>query len=225
MQTLAVTGGIGSGKSLVCMILAERGFPVYDSDTMTKALYDEDPVLLEAVRQKMLPYSGREAGDMSGFLLDKYGRLDRKALSRIVFPSGVPDTVALRELESVVHPAVLRDFLHWKDSDETAAAARFGTVVIESAIIMDIPMFREAVDMVLLVDAPLETRIRRAMARDGADRESVEARIRSQKCSSFDASGDSGLPDVDFLIENSGTEDDLRYKVEQFIDLNYNNRK
>ena len=187
--------------------------------------WNMDPVLLEAVRQKMLPYSGREAGDMSGFLLDKYGRLDRKALSRIVFPSGVPDTVALRELESVVHPAVLRDFLHWKDSDETAAAARFGTVVIESAIIMDIPMFREAVDMVLLVDAPLETRIRRAMARDGADRESVEARIRSQKCSSFDASGDSGLPDVDFIIENSGTEDELRYKVEQFIDLNYNNRK
>ena len=83
----------------------------------------------------------------------------------------------------------------------------------------------DAVDMVLLVDAPLETRIRRAMARDGADRESVEARIRSQKCSSFDASGDSGLPDVDFIIENSGTEDELRYKVEQFIDLNYNNRK
>ena len=62
LQVLAVTGAIGSGKSLVCRFLAERGFPVYDSDSRTKALYDEDSALADAVEDAM----GEPLKDSSG---------------------------------------------------------------------------------------------------------------------------------------------------------------
>ena len=118
LQVLAVTGAIGSGKSLVCRFLAERGFPVYDSDSRTKALYDTDNELLEAVRKKMSAYWTGDGSIPEDFLVGEDGRLDRKALASIIFKEGPSGSTALRDLESVVHPAVLRDFLEWKDSPE-----------------------------------------------------------------------------------------------------------
>ena len=98
--TLAVTGGIGSGKSLVCSFLSEKGIPVYDSDSRTKALYDSDHILVmrmaEAVGTKI-------TGDD--------GMLDRRLLASVIFS----DSQALARIESIVHPAVLRDFLSWAD--------------------------------------------------------------------------------------------------------------
>lgn len=91
MKTLVVTGGIGSGKSLVCSFLAERGVPVYDSDSRTKALYDNDRVLLEKIREAV----GND-------VVDAEGKLDRKKLASVIFA----DEAKLKALESVVHPAV-----------------------------------------------------------------------------------------------------------------------
>ena len=99
MKTLVVTGGIGSGKSLVCSFLAERGLPVYDSDSRTKMLYDSSPELLARI--------GDAVGtDVTG----ADGRLDRKRLASVVFSDGE----RLEALERVVHPAVLDDFYRWK---------------------------------------------------------------------------------------------------------------
>ena len=99
MATVVITGGIGSGKSLLCGFLAQKGLPVYDSDGAAKALYDKDPVLSAEV--------GRLFG---GEVMTAEGKIDRKALAKRVF--GDPE--ALARLEALVHPAVFRDFGEWK---------------------------------------------------------------------------------------------------------------
>lgn len=162
--TILVTGGIGSGKSEVCRLLASRGIPVYDSDSKTKSLYDTAPGL-----------SSRVDEALGGGLLDSEGRLDRKKLASIVFS----DVGKLRLLESIVHPAVLEDFLRWRDASGSAL------VVLESAIAANLQVFDGVYDYVVLVDAPLETRVRRVCSRDSSNRESVMERISRQ---SFDHS-------------------------------------
>ena len=176
IMTLAVTGGIGSGKSAVCSFFAEKGIPVYDSDSRTKALYD----------------------------IYREGKLDRAALAEKVFSDGEK----LSKLESMVHPAVKEDFENWKASHD---GRNIPFVIMESAIILDRPLFRDTADMVLVVEAPLETRIGRTERRDGADREKVMARISAQK-----------TPDdakADFILTNDGDLEDLRKKVYELYDI------
>ena len=202
-----MTGGIGSGKSLVCRFLEERGFPVYDSDSRTKALYDTDRELLQRIREKLSPYRSVDGPAADNFLLQEDGRLDRSLLSSIVF-RGPRCREALAALESVVHPAVLRDFETWKTSGEVVG-------------ILDKPLFRQVADRVLLVDAPEEIRLRRAAARDGVPVEHIASRICLQQRIFADTGHGKMRPDIDFTIENTGTPEELGRKVDEFIDLNY----
>lgn len=173
-RTLAVTGGIGSGKSAVCRIMAAKGVPVYDSDSRTKALYD-DPYLLDRLESAM-----------SAGLRDIQGRLDRKRLAALVFS----DPSRLAELEKVVHPYVLDDFIRWRKSVEkefrdgelkwSQDAGDVPFAVIESAIILEKPLFRNVADKVLIVDAPEQMRLERAMERDNASEQEIRERMRRQ---------------------------------------------
>ena len=186
ITTLAVTGGIGSGKSAVCSFFGEKGIPVYDSDSRTKVLYDSS-LTLEASLKAVF-----------GENIYREGKLDRAALAEKVFSDGEK----LSKLESMVHPAVKEDYESWKASYE---GRNIPFVIMESAIILDRPLFRDTADMVLVVEAPLETRIGRTERRDGADREKVMARISAQK-----------TPDdakADFILTNDGDLEDLRKKV------------
>ena len=96
MKTVLVTGGIGSGKSVVCDFLRSRGVPVYDSDSMTKSIYDRNPEMV-----RLLENTFRRK------LVRKDGGFDRAKLSKIIFSS----KMALDKLEAIVHPLVLEDFL------------------------------------------------------------------------------------------------------------------
>ena len=157
---------------------------------------------------------------MDDSFLQEDGRLDRSLLSSIVF-RGPRCREALAALESVVHPAVLRDFETWKTSGAVVGAALSGTVVMESAIILDKPLFRQVADRVLLVDAPEEIRLRRAAARDGVPVEHIASRICLQQRIFADTGHGKMRPDIDFTIENTGTPEELGRKVDEFIDLNY----
>lgn len=210
VRTLAVTGGIGSGKSAVCRIMAAKGVPVYDSDSRTKALYD-DPSLLDRLESVM-----------SAGLRDAGGRLDRKRLASLVFS----DASRLSELEKVVHPYVLDDFIRWKKSvgkefmdgelkwNPDAGDVPF--VVIESAIILEKPLFRNIADKVLIVDAPEEVRIGRAMARDNADEPEIRERMRRQGTFSREA-----YPDAVFL-DNGGDFTSLERRVSDLLKTLWN---
>lgn len=198
MRTVAVTGGIGAGKSTVCALLSRRGVPVYDSDSAAKRLYSEDDTILDAIE---------EAFGRSVRTPDK--KPDFKKIASIVFSS--PEK--LRALESIVHPAVMRDFRRWKASKETyfetidAGDTFFGAepfCVLESAIILDKPEILATVDNVVLVDAPLQTRLQRACARDGSDPSDVLRRMAAQRLD---------LSKVDAVIRNDGAPEDLAPEV------------
>ena len=214
LRTVVVTGGIGSGKSMVCALLAEKGIPVYDSDSRAKALYN-GPLLqqVEAAfgrRFTVIPSASSVIPSASsvipsgceGISSDTIAEpappaIDFAALSAAAFAS--PDSLAL--LESIVHPAVLEDFTAWRASQ---AAPPF--VVLESAIILSKPLFDGLYDTVVLVYAPEEQRISRVLARNpGLSAEAVRRRIAAQ---SLD------FARADYLLINDATPSALNSQVE-----------
>jgi len=200
MRTVAVTGGIGSGKSTVCAILSRRGIPVYDSDSAAKNLYEMDDSLLDAIE-----------GAFGCGIRHPDGSFDKEKLAAVAFSS--PER--LRTLESIVHPAVLNDFKRWnamqsaRFSDDPSSAIFFGKepfCVLESAIILDKSEFLAVADKIVMVDASLTLRLRRACDRDHAQPEKIIARMAVQH---FD------LSKVDAFIRNDGTLSRLASETEK----------
>ena len=157
MYKVGITGGIGSGKSSVCSLLAAYGVAVYDSDSAAKRLMAEN----QELRQRLMEAFGAEC------YTD--GVLNRAYLASRVFGNDEQ----LKLLNSIVHPAVKADFEAWAEQQTSPY------VVLESAILFE-SGFDAVVDTTLAVIAPMEERIRRTMERDGVDREAVLSRISHQ---------------------------------------------
>lgn len=157
MMRVGITGGIGSGKSTVCRLFAERGIAVYDSDTEAKRLMRDDASLRARIAERFGPETYRD------------GELDRAYLAGAVF--GHPE--ALADLNALVHPAVIADFEAW------AKRQTGDYVVLESAILFEAGLERH-VDRTVAVVAPLELRIERTCRRDGCTAEQVRCRIAAQ---------------------------------------------
>lgn len=160
MVRLGVTGGIGSGKSVVCRLLQMLGAPVYDSDSRAKWLMTNSLALREKLQQRF------------GEDIYEGGVLQRRVLAERVFS----DAEALAALNAIVHPAVAEDFCVWSAEHEAEGA---DVVVLESAILLS-SGFDRFVDRCVAVVAPDELRVARAVARDGASSEQVKARIAAQ---------------------------------------------
>ncbi|MBO5831141.1 MAG: dephospho-CoA kinase [Alistipes sp.] len=157
MYKVGITGGIGSGKSVVSAMLQERGVAVYFSDIRAKELMATD----DGVRQQLVERFGADVFEG--------GVLNRAYLAERVFAS----TEELSALNAIVHPAVLADFERW------AEAQSGDYVVLESAILFE-SGFDAKVDIAVAVMAPEELRVERVMSRDGVSREQVEERMRHQ---------------------------------------------
>lgn len=157
MYKVGITGGIGSGKSTVCELLATYGIAIYDSDARAKALMNDN----EALREALCEAFGAEC------YVD--GVLNREFLAARVFGS----EEKLAQLNAIVHPAVRADFRAW------AECQNGDYVVLESAILFE-AAFDNEVDTTIAVLAPLEERVRRASARDGVDRDAILRRVEHQ---------------------------------------------
>lgn len=157
MYKVGITGGIGSGKSTVCRMLAERGVALYDADSRAKALMSTS----EALRRALIDNFGAETFNAEG--------LNRAYLAGRVFN----DAEQLRLLNSIVHPAVIEDFEAWAEAQEG------NYVVFESAILFEAGL-EDRVDVAVAVMAPEALRVERVMARDGHTMEQVLARIKNQ---------------------------------------------
>lgn len=157
MYKVGLTGGIGSGKSTVAKLLAMRGVAVYVADERAKSLMEES----EAVRSAIIAIFGEEAYAA--------GALNRAWLAEQVFVS----KELLARLNAVVHPAVMEDFDRWAEAQTSEY------VVIESAILFEAGLDGR-VDATIAVMSPEALRLQRAMKRDGASREAIEARMRNQ---------------------------------------------
>ena len=157
MYKVAITGGIGSGKSKVVELLAQRGVAAYDSDSRAKALMASSPELREQIIECFGPaaYDGEE--------------VNRRYLAERVFN----DKEALTKLNAIVHPAVMADFERWAEGEEG------NYVVMESAILFEAGL-EGSFDATVSVMAPEELRLERAMKRDGATEEQIRERMQNQ---------------------------------------------
>lgn len=197
MRILAVTGGIGSGKSEVCRILAENGLELqYEADSRAKALYVESPDLLDAMEEAL-----------GCSLRGEDGRFLPNRLSQVIFN----DPESLAKVEQLLFPQMLKDF-----SDRMSGAGKDAVVVFESATFLEKPAFDGFADMVLLVDAPFQLRLERACSRDGVSAEAVLARMQCQKLMNFLSDGGTD-PRIDYVIENVGSREELQQKVLEFL--------
>ncbi len=143
-MNIALTGGIGSGKSYVCSLLCDFGVDVYDCDAAAKRL-------IRTSRELQVQLS-----DAVGVDLFEGGRFNKAALSRFI----VASEANAAKIDSIVHPAVAEDY------------KKSGYQWLESAILFE-SKFNERVDFdyVVCVTAPLEVRIQRVMLRDNLSRE------------------------------------------------------
>ena len=178
MKKIAICGGIGSGKSTVCQMFAERGAAIYDSDSRAKALMSESAELRAALIAEF------------GEACYADGALNRPYLAEKVFGS----EEQLARLNSIVHPAVKADFLAWAEAQEGDFC------ILETAILFE-SGFDAVVDASVAVLAPMPLRVERAMQRDNATKEQIEARIKAQM------NDDELMRRADFAIVNIHLED------------------
>ena len=196
MRVLVFTGGIGSGKSLVCRMLTESyDIPVYEADRRVKALYSEIPSILDDI-EKALGLSVR----------DDAGVFQPQGLADVIFTD--PD--AIRKLEDIVFPRLKEDFSRWAEDQGK------DVVAFESATVLEKEQFDGFGDIVLLVDAPMELRLSRACSRDGIDQAKIQARMAAQQLMNF-VSGGGTIERVDQVIVNDGSVALLEQKLDDFI--------
>ncbi len=191
MKRIGLTGSIGAGKSTVAALLRARGYAVLDADQVAREVTEQPEVLALLAAQ----FAG----------VVRAGQLDRTALAAQVF--GDPQQLA--RLNAIVHPRT-REQMKRLEAAAVAAGAR--------AVFQDIPLLFETgqagnFDAVILVDAPLETRLARVMARSNLSREDVLARDARQM------SSDQKRLHATVVIDNSGTQEQLEVKVDSVLAL------
>jgi len=158
MKVIGLTGGIGSGKSIISRLLNIMGIPVYIADNESKRLTESSPVIRKKLTEK--------------FGADLYagGKLNKALLASMIFENEDNRNY----VNSVIHPVVRADFEDWK-----AQHPHSTLLVIEAAILYE-SGFDDTVDFMVAVAAPEELRIRRVELREGLSRASIISRMRSQ---------------------------------------------
>ncbi|MDO4319429.1 MAG: dephospho-CoA kinase [Bacteroidales bacterium] len=156
---IAVTGGIGAGKSVVSRMLRCMGFDVYDTDSAARAIVDADSDIHARLNSDIHPQAVCD------------GRVDRPLIASVVFS----DSDALRRLNSIVHPTVLAHFDAWVSGHAVGRP-----VFVETAILYECDLWR-VVDAEWHVDAPADIRTARIMSRNGLTRQQALARITAQQ--------------------------------------------
>lgn len=177
MICIAITGGIGSGKSYVSALLEKAGIPVYNADNESKRLTTENA----EIRSGLVNLLGEE--------VYVEGVLNKPMLASYLFANA--ENAA--RVNAIIHPCVKKDFKQWMEMH-----AESELVALESAILYE-SGFDDVVDTVVVVYAPKELRLKRAMLRDAASREQIEARMNAQM------DDEEKCRKADFVVYNDGT--------------------
>ncbi|WP_417373472.1 dephospho-CoA kinase [Glutamicibacter protophormiae] len=188
MMHVGLTGGVASGKSVVAAKLAQLGAVLIDADALARVVVEPGTPGLAAIRETF--------GER---MLQEDGTLDRAALGALVFS----DEAAREKLNAIVHPLIR------EESARLRQAAPSGALVVE-----DVPLLAEsgqapAYDVVIVVQAPREERIRRMVEDRGWTRQDAEARMAAQ------ATDEQRADIADYLLVNDGTREQLLARVEE----------
>ena len=186
---IGITGGIGSGKSTVTNIVRSKGYQVLDADLISREIMEPgSPAMIRI----------REAFGDDVFLED--GNLNRSAMAEIVFH----DDEARKKLDGITHVEICAIIMR------RLAEAETDPVFLDAPLMFETDLDKD-MDQTWLVTCRDEIRIKRVMARDNTSEEHVRARIAGQ------------MPEAekekraDIIIDNSGTEEELRERVEELL--------
>lgn len=196
MLVVGLTGGIGCGKSEVRRMLANAGITVLDADTLARELSDSNVGIIKAIKEEF----GEE-------MYDEHGRLRRKALAQIVFN----DRKKLEKLNGIIHPRVIRAV---ERELEQRQAQGEKIAVIDAALHYEIN-WNEAMDLMVVVNAPLEQRLVRVQQRDGVDEASVRRRMANQ------LPMEEKIRRADYVIQNDGDLHQLSTAVSKLVSWMY----
>lgn len=187
MLRVGLTGGIGSGKSVVSALLAERGAVVIDADQLAREVVEPGTPGLESIV--------RHFGDG---VLTESGALDRPALGTIVFG----DDEARRALEAITHPLV-----RGRAAELERAAGPDAIVVHDNPLLVEMGQDRDC-DVVVVIDVPLGMQIERLTTLRGMDEAEALARVNTQ------ATREQRTGVADFVVDNTGSLADLERTVD-----------
>lgn len=188
MILVGLTGGIGSGKSTVSAMLAQRGAVIVDADAITREVQQAGSPVVRAIAERF----GAE-------VIDAECNLNRAKVAEIVFA----DAEALAALNAIVHPAVGREINRRADS----------LAATEQVVVLDIPLLTEhprpGMQGKVVVDVPVDVQVERLVRLRGFGESDARARIARQ------ASRNDRLTGADFVIDNSGSIDELAIQVDR----------
>ena len=191
MILVGLTGGIGSGKSTVSAALAERGAVIIDADAATRQVQSPGSPVLTKLAERF-------GADV--LLAD--GSLDRARLAGLVFSAADADADALKDLNSIVHPAV---------------AVEINRQIVEqiptdNLVILDVPLLtenpREGLQGKIVVDVPVDVQVERLVRYRNFDEADARARIANQ------ATREQRLEGASFVVDNSGDLEELEPQID-----------
>jgi len=171
MRLIAITGGIGSGKSVIASMVKVMGYEVYDCDSRARQLMVGSDEVVKLIKETF----GAQA-------YHDDGSLNRTHLSKIAFGN----SQALSQLNAIVHPATARDMQQWAHEQAQAGA----TIAFVETALLRTAGLDSIVDQVWHVTAPTTVRIERVMARNGITARQVQDRIEAQSVEEVVAPGE-----------------------------------
>ena len=177
MITVGLTGGIGSGKSLIGEIFKRLGIPVFHADDEAKLFLSSDEVVIDQIKKEF----GENIYTSQG--------VDRKQLAGIIFN----DQTALSKINAIIHPRVRQYFIEWKEKQNTEY------VIEEAAILFESNAYKE-LDITINVHTDELVRIKRVVERDKTSDEAVKSRMSNQ------LSDEERIKLADYTIYNDGTQ-------------------
>lgn len=157
MIKIGITGGIGSGKSLICSIVEHLGYPVFYSDKEAKQILDSN----EFVKGSLIRLLGKQ--------IYSSGKLDRAVMAKLLFT----DKSLISKVNSIVHPIVRSTFESWINDQKMDIVFNEAAILFETGAYLNF-------DSTVLVTAPTEIRIERVMLRDFISKEQVIERMDNQ---------------------------------------------
>jgi len=158
MICVAITGGIGSGKSVVCKIFEKLGIPVFNADFEAKKLLNSSTT----IRNNLTDLLGSD-------IYQANGDIHRKKMANRIFN----DNFALQKVNEIVHPEVRKRFREWAEEQNSPYVIQEAAIIFESGQ-------SHSFDKIITVTAPSELKIERVMKRDHVSREKVLERMNNQ---------------------------------------------
>ena len=191
MLRIGLTGSIGCGKSSFSNILKEHNIPIIDADLKGREIY-ENKELLEDIEK-----------NFGNSVINKDGTLNRKNLGKIVFS----DDEKLKKLNELTHPAIRKMI---KDDLDKYKKNGSKMAVIDAALLIE-GDFMNMLDLVIVITCDEKVQLKRVVIRDNCSEEEAIGRIKSQMPQ------EEKIKYADFVIDNSGTLDQLKEKTEKLI--------